>query len=115
MIGSTFVYSPDPERLDGIVADLDAIDDFEHVNMAELITLDFELVCRSANLPWGAKKPLIFDEEAGLAIFKVDSQGLKHVVENKQAFTPSQSSDLEVLEIFTSKCGSDHIYEIASF
>ena len=115
MVGSTFVYSPDANRLEDIGADLDAVEGFAHVCMAGLLTLDFELVCGPAKVSWSASEPVIFDEESGLAIFQVNPQGLEYVISNKRDFTPAQAADVALLEAFISRHGRNHIFEIATF
>jgi hypothetical protein len=58
MLGSTFIYAPDPSRLALIAEDLDALDDFDHVNLDALLSLDFTLIFSSSGVEGSvANKP----------------------------------------------------------
>ena len=115
MIGSTFIHTRDPFRLKKIADDIDALDEFDHVNLDELITLDFEEICSSLGTRWSSGQPVVFDEKAGLAIFQVNAEALQKVIGAKNALPPDKVSDLERLEKLVSEHGYIHIYEMATF
>jgi hypothetical protein len=115
VIGSTFIHTLDASVLIGIAGDIEAIERASHVEMDELITLDFESVCSSVELNWSASEPIAFDEGAGFAIFKIESTGLQYVLNHKDKFLPEQLSDIEMLDKFVTKYGFDNIYEFATF
>jgi hypothetical protein len=115
MLGSTFIYAPDPSRLALIAEDLDALDDFDHVNLDALLSLDFELILLPSGAKWSAKEPEVFDEARGVAIARVNPEALRHVIANKRALSEEQASDVELLEAFAAKHGFDHMYELSTF
>ena len=59
------------------IATLDDIDDFPHVYMDRMLTLDFEVLASAARVEWSEKTPVLFDEEGGWAVFKINESGLR--------------------------------------
>lgn len=115
MIGSTFLCTGNEAQLSTLADDLDMLDDFTHVSLEELGTLDFETVCSSSSIRWSSPQPVIYDEENGLAIFKVQPEGIEHVLCNRERFSTAQHSDLKLLADFVAENGIDSIYELATF
>jgi hypothetical protein len=52
MVGSTFVSETDLERLRSLGTDLDALEEFQHVSLDFLCTLDFETVATKSGFRW---------------------------------------------------------------
>ena len=115
MIGSTFLHTEDPMALGCLAEDLDSVDSFAHVDMDTLITLDLEVVCTPAGVRWAAPQPVIYDEGGGLAVFKIQPEGIAFILGNTHLFSAAQQADLELLRAFVAAKGADHIYELAAF
>jgi hypothetical protein len=115
MIGSTFIYTQNSSALAVLVQDLETIDRFAYVEMESLITLDFEIVCQSYGVQWASTQPVVYDEEAGLTIFKVVREGIRCTIGYKDHFRNNQLPDIEAFEGFIAMHGADHIYELATF
>ena len=116
MVGSTIIYEPDAERLNEIET-VDDLDRFTTLDLDALTTLDFqELVEAIDGSPhWADDDALIFDEGAGLAIFKIHASGLKAVLQIESALHPAKRRDLDALQAFVDQHGFDDIYELATF
>jgi hypothetical protein len=80
-----------------------------------VLSLDFTLICSSSGVKWCAKEPEVFDEASGIAIARVNSEALHHVIANKHGLSEEQASDVELLEAFAAKHGFDHMYELSIF
>jgi hypothetical protein len=115
MLGSTFLHAPDPNQLLRIVDDVDAIDDFEHVDMDGLMTLDLQSVCGNRARWAAAGPPVAFDEERGLAIFRIEPEGIAFVFGHRHEFDEEYRDDLDRLQDFVAKHGREHLYELTTF
>lgn len=115
MIGSTFVSTLNPEALAHIACDVEAISQFAHVELEQLITLDFEEICSASNTSWAIGDPIVFDEESGIAIFRINPDGLTFVIGQKTSLNSVESTDIALLESFVKEHGVNHIYEVATF
>lgn len=113
MIGSTFIYEVDQERLVELQSDIECLDDMTIVELDSLISLDFAVACSSAGIGWSVGEPVVYGE--GLAVLRVSSQGLTYVLESSGFSDPVQLEDLAKLRNFVSVHGFDHIYEFTTF
>ena len=113
MIGSTFIYEADQDRLVELQSDVECLDDMTVVELESLVTLDFAVACSSAGLEWSMGEPVVYGE--GLAVLRVSPQGLTHVLESSGFSDPVQLEDLAKLRDFVSVHGSDHLYEFTTF
>jgi hypothetical protein len=115
MIGSVFIHTQRPADLSRLAEDMEAIDDFVHLSLDSMLTLDFEEVCVAHDVAWSLSEPVVFDEEAGLAIAGVEPSGLAWVLSNKNLFTEDQQSDLDKLQAFVEANGAQSLYEVSVF
>jgi hypothetical protein len=115
MQGDTFLFAPQPETLQVLHGDIDALDDFEHIDLEMVMVLDCEIICRHSDIRFCEKEPIIFDEVGGFAIMKVTGEGLRCIVEHKEDFEPEQHNDIQQLESFIAKHGEEHIYVLSTF
>lgn len=115
MIGSIFIHTKTPADLSRLMRDMDAIDDFVHVSLDSMLTLDFEEVCSRHDVDWSLPEPLVFDEETGLAIAGVEPGGLRWVLSNMQLFSEDQQPDLNKLQDFVAANGTESLYEVSVF
>ncbi|MFN8287148.1 MAG: hypothetical protein U0V74_10365 [Chitinophagales bacterium] len=117
MIGSTFIYQPDVERLKNF--DMDELDEMNKHDMELLTTLDFTIIAGDAEVSWNEGEPVVLREEEGLSILKVSKAGLEAVLSFKgelDDFTKEEvQAELERLQEFIDGVGFDHIYELATF
>jgi hypothetical protein len=78
MPGSTFIAENDPSRL----AEITSVEDlggFVTLELEVMITLDFEMLAGEGGVRWAESEPIHFDEEGGMALFKVNETGLLYV------------------------------------
>jgi hypothetical protein len=115
MIGSTLIYETNKKRLRKIEEDIDALDDFTHVELVTLTTVDFEEICCAAEgVEWAAGEPVVFNDD-GLAIFPISQSGIEYVLTHGDALTAERQADIELIRAFVSEHGKQHIYELATF
>lgn len=117
MTGSTFICCTEPEKLQVLESEgIDAIDEFVHVDMGVMLTLDFEALCGPAAVKWSVKDPVIFDEDDGLAVFQIRGEALQLVINHpREELEPEHQADLEALKAFILKHGDAAVYEVATF
>jgi hypothetical protein len=114
MLGSTFFAATDPARV-ARIATLDDIDDFPHVHMDRMLTLDFEVLASAAGLEWSEKTPVLFDEEDGWAVFKINESGLRYIISHTADAGDEHADDLRKLAEFVRSNGDSSIYESSTF
>jgi hypothetical protein len=116
MVGSTIIHEPDAERLNEIET-VEDLDRFTTVDLDVLTTLDFQEMVEAmdGNPQWADDDALIFDEGAGLAIFRVHASGLKAILAIESALHPDKRRDIDALQAFVDRHGFDDIYELATF
>jgi hypothetical protein len=112
MIGSTFIYEVDQERLAELQHDIECLDDMTIVELDSLSTLDFELACPSG-IRWSDGEPVVYGE--GLAVLRISTSALAYILESSGFSDPVQLEDLVKLRNFVSVHGSDHLYEFTTF
>jgi hypothetical protein len=116
MIGDTFIYAPDVTKIQALQSEgMDALDNFEYVDMEVMLTLDFETLCGPENVEWSAGDPVIFDEEAGLCVLRVSELGLQFVLGGAFQLDSDQAADVAALRQFVAKHGHAAIYEVSTF
>lgn len=114
MAGSIFVVAEHTDELLDLAQDMDKLDDFDHVEMDYLLTLDFEAICAPARIRWSDDTPIAFDEVLGLAIARVTPEGLEAVLA-PGAFAAEHDRDVGALRAFVEKHQSKRIYEVSTF
>jgi hypothetical protein len=114
MTGSTFIHEPSPERFEALKSS-DDLDGFERVDLNILTTIDFTEILAESELDWVAGEPLLYDEEAGIALFRIDPLGLMSVLDGEHGFGDEGIEDLESLRVFVDLHGADHIFELSTF
>jgi len=115
MSGSTIIFESDASRLLRLSKDIDELDDFVHVELDLMLTLDFESMCIGPGLSWVAGSPVVLDEQAGLAIFPVSEPALSHVLSQAGEVDEDLAPDLERLSAFVARYGSRNLYEMTTF
>ncbi len=115
MQGDTFLFAPQPDTLQILHDDIEALDDFKHIDLEVVMVLDCELICRNSDIRFCEQEPIIFYEIGGFAITKVTGEGLRCIVEHKGDFEQEQRDDIQQLESFIAKHGEEHIYVLSTF
>ncbi|MCU0425708.1 MAG: hypothetical protein MUF71_08805 [Candidatus Kapabacteria bacterium] len=115
MQGDTFLFAPQPETLQIFHDDIEALDDFEHIDLEVVLVLDCEVMCRNSEINFCEREPIIFDEIGGFAMMKVTGEGLRCILEHKRDFEQEQHKDIQQLESFIAKHGEEHIYVLSTF
>jgi len=115
MIGSTFISETDLQKLQSLGQDIEALDEFEHVNLDALCTLDFETAVAESGIRWMKRDPVVYDEDEGVALVKISPEGLAFILNGQHDFDEDQIADLETLRAFVSTHGTENIYELATF
>ena len=118
MQGSTFIFETEIDKLGILQEDLDALDDFDHVALDVLATLDFEMLVQDAGLRWMTDAPVFYDEAAGVVLARIAPDGLAHVlahVREPHDGGEEEAADMDRLRAFVARRGVDHIYELATF
>jgi hypothetical protein len=114
VIGSTIIAEKDPSRL----AKITSIDDLEHfvcIELDTMATLDFQTIVVDGGVKWAQDKPIQYDPESGVAIFKIDEMGLAYVLERAKELDKAMQADLCKLAFFVSVHGGSSLYEFATF
>ena len=112
MLGTTFFAATDPARV-ARIATLDDIDEFPHVYMERMA--DFAVLAYAAGFQWSEQTPVLFDEEGGWAVFKVNEAGLHYVINHIDCAGPEHVDDLRNLAEFVRNNAGSDIYESATF
>ena len=113
MAGSIIIHEPNADRLAEL--DIENLDDFQVLELDELMTIDFESALADSESSWAEGEPIQYDPESGMALFKVAEEGLSDVLANDNWFDDDQSEDVEKLKAFISANGTANIYELATF
>lgn len=118
MIGSTFFVCRDPKVLAAALATdpLGLRDEQPHVDLDALVSLDFSVWLPPA-IRWSPAEPERFDEEAGLAIARVEPAALAYVLDHEppSELDEVQRADLDRLRRFVTEHGADAVYELSTF
>lgn len=115
MLGSTFISETDPEKLNNLGQDLEALGEFDHVSLDMLCTLDFEMATSKFGFKWMTGEPLVYDAENGFVIAKISPGGVASVLNEQNEFDEEQAADLETLRAFVKTHGTENLYELATF
>jgi len=115
MLGSIFISETDLQKLQSLGQDLDTLEDFDHVSLDSLGTLDFETAVSGPGFRWMMGEPIFYDEEDGVALAKISPEGLAFVLNGQHEFDEEQMADLETLRVFVSTHGNENIVELATF
>lgn len=114
MIGITFIYEENPERLNPIAEDgPDALNDLTVVNMDVMNSLDFGVLCGDA-VTWHQGAPAVLLED--LVVVRVASEALDYVLDGPHGgLNSEQLADLDRLRAFVMQHGKSHIWEFSTF
>ncbi|MFM9928340.1 hypothetical protein VLK31_35595 [Variovorax sp. H27-G14] len=114
MIGITFIYEENPERLKPLGEEgPDALDDLTVVNMDVLNSLDFAVLCGQA-AEWNQGEPAVLLED--LVVVRVAPEALDHVLSGQHdGLESEQLADLDRLRLFVTQHGKEHVWEFATF
>jgi hypothetical protein len=114
MTGSTIIVESDPSRLAQIKS-VDDLDGFVCLNLGVMNTLDFSGLFAGSGLSWAEGDPIQFDPDGGMAIFKLNANGLTFALTQSSKLDKMQQTDLHKLAEFLRLHGSSDIYEFATF
>jgi hypothetical protein len=114
MIGSTIIAEKNAARLAEITS-VDDLADFTCLELDAMTTLDFETIVVEVKVKWAAGKPIQYDPDGGMAIFKIDEKGLSYVLQRSSELDEAKQADLRKLADFVRAHGSSHLYEFATF
>jgi len=115
MLGSTFISETNLQKLQSLGQDLEALDEFDHVDLDALCTLDFETAVADSGSRWMKGDPVVYNEEDGVALVKISPEGLAFILNGQHEFDEEQIADLETLRAFVKAHGTENIYELATF
>lgn len=115
MLGSTIISESNLKKLQRLGEDHEALDEFEHVNLDSLCTLDFEKAVAESGLRWMLGQAVFHDEENGVALAKISPEGLAFLLNGRHEFDEEQAADLKTLRAFVGTHGSEYVYELATF
>lgn len=113
MIGSILISERDTNRIKQF--QVDAMPDYHCVALDALNTLDFQTIADSGNISWSESEPVIYNEDEGVALFKLKPEGLTYFLENANKLSKGQLKDKSEIEVFLNKHGCENIYEYATF
>ena len=114
MFGSTIIVEKDPSRLKTI-SDVEDLTDFVCLELDTLATIDFETIIGNSDKKWTDGTPILFDEDAGMALFNINEEGLLHVLSQGSKLNKEQAQDHDKLAEFVRTHGSSDIYEFTTF
>lgn len=97
MLGSTFISTKKPRELVKLGDDLDALDDFVHVSLDALLTLDFVVALEGTNVSWDYGDPILYDEASGIVIAQVNPTALKKALDPHSALEVEYPEDIALL------------------
>ena len=117
MAGATFIHEIDPSKLSVIAEDINAVDDFDVVDLEELLTLDFEVALNGTDIGWHAEKPVVLvgDQTGGLVVVRVNPEAIRFVLAHPERFETQSPEDMAALEEFIGSRGDAAIYELATW
>ena len=108
------IHAEDAKSLSVLAQDLDAIDDFEHVDLGDLNTLELYEITDGAASEWEASEPVFFDEEAGLMIVGFSLAGVLWLRDNPDAVEEFGAKSQTIAD-FASLCKDGQIYCLDTF
>jgi hypothetical protein len=114
MNGSRIIAEKNAARL----AEISSIDDLEYficLDLDAMTTLDFQTMVLEGGLKWAQGKPIQYDPDRGMAIFKIDEKGLSYVLGRAADLDEAQQAELGKLADFVRTHGNSHLYEFATF
>jgi hypothetical protein len=94
---------------------LDELDQFDCLELDYMLTLDFEVLTSEAKLSWAAGEPVRSDPAGGLAIFKVNPEGLKHIAQLGSSAERHHQVDIANVAKFVAEHGTSDIYELTTY
>lgn len=114
MIGSTFIYETNVEKLKRL-HDLDMLENFEVVYFDHMMLVDLAILIPKSGVHFFEKEPVVYCPDDGMVIAKVSLEGLKYIIEHINEFGTEFSSDLKKLTGFIKMHGYENIYELSTF
>lgn len=114
MPGSTIIAEKDESRL-AAIASVEDLDGFIHVDLDAMTTVDLASFATAAKVRWAEGEPVKFDQEGGLAIFKISEAGIGYLISHISDVPEEYRDDARRLAAFVEKNGKSHIYELATF
>lgn len=114
MVGSTLIYEPNHTKLVAL-SNIDNIDDFIYLDLDYMMTIDFSTLLLGEDVRWCEKEPVIYDPESGIALLKIDPEGLQRILDQAGNIDGKFSADIEKISKFINKYGFNDIYERSTF
>ncbi|PXX35294.1 hypothetical protein DFR42_12129 [Undibacterium pigrum] len=112
-MASIFIHETDASKLQQF--DVENLDDYSHVCMDELLTLDFEIMCQGTGQRWCLDQPFIYDESNGLVLCLLHPTGLDTVLSLPPDEDDIRADDMDKLRRFINVHGKQHIFELSTF
>jgi hypothetical protein len=112
--GSTILTAQNPNLLLEI-SEVDDLNNFSCIELDRMMTLDLEILADRGGVKWSGAKPIVYDSDAGMAIFKIERSGLIYLLEYPIDEQTEHREDLSKLVDFVRMHGIDRIYEFATF
>jgi len=114
MVGSTIIAEKNTSRL-AKVTSVDDLSEFTCLELDTMTTLEFQTIVVEGGVKWAQGKPIRYDPDSGMAIFKIDEKGLAYVLGRAAELDETKEADLRKLADFTRAHGSSQLYEFATF
>lgn len=112
-MASIFIHEKDASKLQQF--DIENLDDYTHICMDELLTLDFEIMCQGTGQRWCLATPLIYDEANGLVLCQLHPAGLETVLSLPPDDDDIRADDMDRLRSFINTHGKQEIFELSTF
>lgn len=115
-MGSTFIAidSDSAELLESF--DIETLELINHIQLDELMTLDFCEALLGSGLSWSVEEPVLYNEADGITIFEVNIGAIEYVISQTPNPASVSQQDVEKLKIFMeSKSLSSRVFELSTF
>ena len=113
MAGSILIHETDVEKLRRI-EDIEDLGGLDTIPLDLLTTIDFQEIAEAHDAEWTGSEPILFDEEGGMVLLKVESSGRRALLD-ETGFEEDEVEDVRKIRAFVDRNGFDDIYEFATF
>ena len=108
------INTSDEESLQALANDLDAIINFDHVDLAELNSLSIMEATNNAASDWLAREPIAFSESDGIVIAGFAIEGVAWLRDNSDLIGEFGANPDDVQE-FAARCEAGQVYFLDTF
>lgn len=108
------IRTTDRAALAALADDFDVVDDFEHVDLGDVNTLELGERSDGAFESWMHGEPAVFDEEGGLVVVALAPEGLAWVLAHADALAEG-GADPEAVRAFCAAASDAPVYVVDTF